>query len=246
MSRIAGSPSGDPQLDIRNRLTTLDILGRERFALLLLTLLLYLGLAPFLKGWITARLLMSILLSAVLLSTIYAVSQTRRQAVLVSFLAVPMFATTWLSYVLKWRELTLASHLFSILFVLITVVMILHYVMVAKRVTRDVICAAIVVYLMIGVMGSLIYALLQNVSPGSFSIAEAAVRESAYVFVYYSFVTLTTLGYGDVTPLTDQARALSFLEAVVGQLYVAVLIARLVGIQISQAIAPDGRQNHNG
>jgi len=233
-------------LDIRNRLTTLHTLGRERFLFLLLFLLLYLGLAPFLKDWITARLLLSILLSAVFLSTIYAVSQTRRQAVLVSILAVPMLATTWLTYVMKWRELTLASHLFSILFMLITMVMILHYVIGAKRVTRDVIFAAIVVYLMIGVMGSIIYALLQNVSPGSFSIAEAAVREGAYVFIYYSFVTLTTLGYGDVTPLTDQARALSFLEAVVGQLYVAVLIARLVGIQISQAITPEGRRNHNG
>ena len=101
-----------------NRLTILHTLGRERFLFLLLFLLLYLGLAPFLKDWITARLLLTILLSAVFLSTIYAVSQTRRQAVLVSILAVPMLATTWLTYVMKWRELTLASNLFSILFML--------------------------------------------------------------------------------------------------------------------------------
>ncbi|MEE9226447.1 MAG: potassium channel family protein, partial [Acidobacteriota bacterium] len=52
-------------------------------------------------------------------------------------------------------------------------------------------------------------------------------------FVYYSFVTLSTLGYGDITPVTPPARAFSFLEAVTGQLYLAVLIAGLVGIHIS-------------
>jgi hypothetical protein len=54
-------------------------------------------------------------------------------------------------------------------------------------------------------------------------------------FVYYSFVTQTTLGYGDITPITAPARSLSLLEAVIGQLYVAVLIARLVGIHIAQS-----------
>jgi len=53
-------------------------------------------------------------------------------------------------------------------------------------------------------------------------------------FAYYSFVTLTTLGFGDITPVSDPARSLSLLEAIVGQLYLAVLVARLVGIHISQ------------
>ena len=54
--------------------------------------------------------------------------------------------------------------------------------------------------------------------------------------MYYSFVTITTIGYGDITPLTSQARSLSLLEAVFGQLYLAVVIARLVGIQITQSM----------
>jgi voltage-gated potassium channel len=55
-------------------------------------------------------------------------------------------------------------------------------------------------------------------------------------FSYYSFVTLTTLGYGDITPLTPVARSLSLLEAITGQLYIAILIARLVGIHIAQSM----------
>jgi hypothetical protein len=54
-------------------------------------------------------------------------------------------------------------------------------------------------------------------------------------FIYYSFVTMSTLGYGDITPISNPARSLSLLEAVVGQLYIAILIAKLVGMHIAQA-----------
>lgn len=55
-------------------------------------------------------------------------------------------------------------------------------------------------------------------------------------FSYYSFVTITTLGYGDVTPVSTQARSLALLEAVLGQLYIAILIARLVGSHLAQSL----------
>ena len=78
--------------------------------------------------------------------------------------------------------------------------------------------------------------------PGSFSVAEpltaqalTSLQEQASILLYFSFVTLTTLGFGDITPLTSAARSLCWLEAVVGQMFIAILVARLVGLQILSA-----------
>ena len=88
-------------------------------------------------------------------------------------------------------------------------------------------------YFMIGFGWGFIYRLTEHITPGSFKIATA--NEIAFSdYSYYSFVTLTTLGYGDITPLTHAAQMLSVLEAAIGQFYLAVLIAGLVGKYIAQ------------
>jgi len=105
---------------------------------------------------------------------------------------------------------------------------------------------AMVAYLLIGLQWSFIYGFIERVEPGSFSIpAEMLARGETgppatpvSIFAYYSFVTLATLGYGDVTPIGAAARTFAWFEAVVGQLYVAVMIARLVGIQVTESALP--------
>ena len=109
-----------------------------------------------------------------------------------------------------------------------------------KRVSHVAACA----YLLIGIIWADVYAILENIVPGSFTtggIQLAAdpgavivtAREQLAHFSYFSLVTLSTLGYGDITPVTRPARALASTEAIFGQLYLAVLIARLVGQAIS-------------
>ncbi len=90
---------------------------------------------------------------------------------------------------------------------------------------------AIAAYLLIAMSFALSYFLLEFVSPGSFQLASGAMQldsQSWRVFYYYSITTLTTLGYGDITPIQPVARNLAMLEALVGQLYPAILLARLV------------------
>jgi hypothetical protein len=115
---------------------------------------------------------------------------------------------------------------------------ILAHVFKSTRITRETIAGAICAYLLIGAMWAHVFSIVENVSPGSFADnsieADAAsgpepIRDQADRFTYFSFVTLTTLGYGDMTPLTRPAKNLAALEAIFGQLYLAVLIARLVG-----------------
>ena len=100
------------------------------------------------------------------------------------------------------------------------------------------------IYLLLGVLWALVYSALELLAPESFTIMVAggagneAMRfraDQAIFPLYYSFITLTTLGYGDVVPSSPPARMLAALEAIMGQLYLAVLVARLVGLHIAQA-----------
>jgi hypothetical protein len=90
------------------------------------------------------------------------------------------------------------------------------------------IMAAASEYILIGIMFSYMYFLLEAVYPGSFNLPHKQMDRST--FLYFSFVTLTTTGYGDVLPLTIQARSLATFEAITGQRYMAITVARLVGL----------------
>ncbi len=96
------------------------------------------------------------------------------------------------------------------------------------------IAGAICVYLLLGLIWAMGYALLEMAVPGSFS-GFSSLDDSGFSseWVYFSFVTITTLGYGDLLPVSATARALSQTEAVVGQFYLAILVAGLVGAYIS-------------
>jgi hypothetical protein len=106
-------------------------------------------------------------------------------------------------------------------------------VMRAPRVTADTLFAAACIYLVMGLWWARLYLFVEWASPGSYvpGLADGLGFEVVgEQFVYYSFVTLSTLGYGDVLPVSAVARNLAALEAVIGQLYVAILIGRLVGL----------------
>lgn len=98
------------------------------------------------------------------------------------------------------------------------------------------IIGAVCVYLMLGVIWALMYSLIETAIPGSFAglVDQAANSKWNPDWVYFSFVTLTTLGYGDILPLTFSARSLAYFEAIVGQFYLAVLVAGLVGAYLSE------------
>jgi len=110
----------------------------------------------------------------------------------------------------------------------------LRQVAVGNDISPNRIIGAISVYLLLGVMWSIGYGLVEYAQPGSFNgLTELLSPLWNPDWIYYSFVTITTLGYGDITPLTQTARSLSYAEAIVGQFYIAVLVAGLVSAYIS-------------
>jgi hypothetical protein len=128
---------------------------------------------------------------------------------------------------------------FGAAFFSLVAVMIMHHLL-THEVTTDNVVGAVCAYMLLGIGASQVYAVVETLYPGSFQaggatahdLADPALRNS--VLAYFSFVTLTTSGYGDITPATPLTRILAVMEAVTGQFYLAVLVAGLIGLKVSK------------
>jgi hypothetical protein len=218
----------------------IDATSKGRFIYLLIALLMYTVLAPFLTKLVALRIFTDILLTAILLAGIYATGQKKRQLFIALALGIPLFIVIWSDNFVTSTILTFIATIGGCLFFAYMIVIFLSFLFRTKEITPETIYAAIVVYLFMGVLWTFLYRILFIADPASFQIAMNQTRDPDLIFVYFSFVTLTTLGYGDIIPLSDQAYALTILEAIMGQMYIAIMIARLVGMHISQSMGRKG------
>jgi hypothetical protein len=209
---------------------------KGKFLFLLISILCILVFVPIFRGFVEIRILTNIFLTTTLISGVYAVSKKKHVLLTAVFLAMPFFASMWTGILLEVPSLVLVGECFGILFTGFIVIIILSFIFGEQEVTINVIHGAIVVYLLIAIMWAFIYSVLEIIQPGSFAIGEGQIEVGRLLFIYYSFVTITTLGYGDITPVTAPANSFAILEAVTGQIYLVVLVARLVGMHIAQSV----------
>lgn len=210
-------------------------IGRFRF--LLWSLMLMIGLQPLLDEWIGARIwadvFTDIFFGCALLSGLHAISEQPRQLQLSLLLAAAIILLRGLFYALKMPVFNQLQLGLSLIFLIQMLLMIWIHIQKENEVTLDLIMAAACAYILLGMVWAYAYFFLDKVHPGSFNVVEKP-GEGLWTFYYYSFVTLTTVGYGDILAITKSARALSTLEAITGQLYLAIMISRLVGLHASQ------------
>lgn len=211
-----------------------------RFRFLFAALMILVAVMPFLRPGAFGAGLLQVLFTLLLLSGLYAVGDGKRALVVAAVFAGPALVLAWAGRFTANTALGGIGALLLAGFLVFTATQILKFIVRARRVTSELIFGAVSVYLMMGVVGALLFAVLDLWSPGSLRMpggAGSAVDDATQfsAVAYYSFVTLTTLGYGDITPVSRMARSLSTMEAVTGQLYLAVLVARVVGLHIAQS-----------
>ncbi len=177
---------------------------------------------------------MDIFLTAIFIAIIFAIRSKRSHVIVAFILVLPLIVSTWSFYFIEFIHIGLLPRIFGALFFAYAVITILQIVVRSTEVTKETIFAAIVAYLLIALMWAFLYMTLELVIPGSFTRPGGSIRAEMMHFEYFSFVTITTLGYGDITPLTNRASALVLLEALVGQIYLVVLVAWLVGMHVSR------------
>ncbi len=225
-----------------DRILKRDIGKHRRFSDLLWSLIILLFAYPVVSYFGVARF-WSLLFTAELLFAVHSVSEGTRSLKIAAALVTPAVLGELSFFFFETNE----THWFSV----VSVGVFLSYVIIVVyksavfgpgKITVDRTAGAIAVYLLLGLLWSLAYGMLAATDPEAFTGLEAFTLEQSGAqqdFIYFSFVTLTTLGYGDMSPVSSLAKTLAYFEAVVGQLFLAVTIARLISLEVSQKDSDD-------
>jgi hypothetical protein len=202
----------------------------RRFGVLLTSLIVMLFL-PFVLPPRVEPVLSPALFTVVLLSSLSAVANRRRHAIVGAALGLPGCVLIILAAAADTRVLHVAAAAVTLAFLAYVAILILAFVLRARKVDLGIVLGSVCVYLLAALLWGTAYGLIERLHPGSFAMpGRGAGGTMGDALQYFSFVTITTLGYGDIQPVTPLARLVSVLEAVVGQLYLVVLVARLVGL----------------
>lgn len=211
------------------------ILPRFTYLGLLLFLVFFFIVAPFFSKGAHARFVLDLSLMSMLILSVYICSSNKKYLIFAIILAAPAIIRLFFPSP-EVDEITL---MFNSAFFAFVIGVLLRLLFTTTYVTKDVIYAALSVYFLVGVLYGITFTLLECFFPGSFALPQPIGDHTVYTafgqdLIYFSFVTLTTSGYGDIVPLSPPAKFLSILEAITGQIYLTVMIARLIGVHISQ------------
>ena len=216
-------------------------MSRYKYEMLLAAQILLTAISPLFASTTVASIILDIAMSIVFATAIYVISNKRKHFIIGMALMVPSFALVWGKSFIHIEALQYMALTGSALFFCYVAWLILIDILHARLVTFDIIAGGISVYFFFGNICGFVFAMIARYDPGAFNIPALT---ASYIgdnltevsgSMYYSFVTLTTLGYGDITPINAFARTLAYLEAATGQIYLTVLIASLVGMHISSS-----------
>lgn len=200
-------------------------------ALLIFLILYFFLLFP--MGQISSlKLMVNLFFSLILISGVIAATKNRVFRTIVFSWGILLFFFLWARHLFPHQTLTFVTICMSLTFLVLLTLLMLGQVFREGPTTSHRITGAVAIYLLLGLIWSLAYQLIAFLVPDAFSIQGAvglSIKDSiqSHLF-YFSFITLTTLGYGDIVPVHPMARLLVMLEGVTGQLFPAILIAQLV------------------
>ncbi|MGD8268268.1 MAG: potassium channel family protein [Desulfobacterales bacterium] len=204
---------------------------QHRFTILMFAFLLVLVVYPFIDHFQLLHIdfILNIFITLLLISCIHALSTSHHEAIVACLVILPAIFMDWIGIFFESRQVEIIVDIYKVMAFSYICFGLLRYVLRAGVVDREKIAAAVNVYLFFGLIWRDLYSLVSLLIPGAFN-SELLTQTD---FLYYSFVTLSTLGYGDVLPVVGPAKALAYIEAIIGQLYLTILVARLVGLHIA-------------
>lgn len=235
--RTADHPNAEPDTPAWRRLRWSSAFQHSA-ARLLVALLLFIVSAPFLTQYRSGQVISSVLLTTVLVIAALAMGSRRWTFVAARFLLVPALAARWLAHL---RPDLLPPEIFpatAMLFVGFVFVNVFYSILRAAEVNAETLCAGVCGYLLLGLFWAFAYTLLTSISPNAFAFAVRPAwppgMMKGFTAIFFSYVTLASVGSGDIVPVSPVAQMLSMMEAMAGVFYMAVMIARLVALHSSR------------
>jgi voltage-gated potassium channel len=219
---------------------------RQRFGALFVALIAVMFAYPIFHEFAGTRLIFDITRAIFFVIALWVVFEDRRLRVLAFAIGTPSLIAVMVRMVLgdsRPTSVEVFFHGLSAIFFGMTVYAILRRVYRVPDVTASSVYGAFCCYLLIGIIFGHLYCILELIRPESFIITNPnlAVTESLgrddYALIYYSLITITTVGYGDIVPANSASRSLSTIEAILGQFMIVVLVAELIGKRVSQAVS---------
>ncbi len=218
---------------------------RSSVAQFLAAMILMLFAAPFVEELEYGQSINTGLITLVLILGVLAVGRSRRALVVALLLVVPAVLSRWIGHFLPGLLPLVLHSITALAFILFVEYQLLHFILRAPRVNSEVLCAGISGYLLLGILWMAAYRFVSGWNPvdpthpemNAFGFTVGATAPhvlTQFEAYYFSFITLSTVGFGDIVPLSNGARTLAMMEAMTGTLYMAVLISRLVALYSSQ------------
>ena len=220
-----------------------QVYGERRFGALLVILAALLAGPPVLLGFGLSAAWFDGLMALLMVAAIVSLCFERHQWLFALLLGTPTVLLSVGGHALPAgasAPVLLAGHLCEVLFLFGASALIVKSLFSAPTLKFDSILGAVCGYLFLGLAWAVLYAMIEGFRPGSFEISPKLVtggevaRPLPHVLTYFSFVTLTTVGYGDINPVSPATRTLAWMEAVTGQFYLAVIVAGLVSLLVAK------------
>jgi len=220
-----------------------DEIKQGNFTYLLIGLLTFLILAPAIDNWMpeSSTIIVQAAFTITILFGVWSMIDDRRWFIFGLILAAISLCFTIVNIFMKSPIIYISDIMVLLLFSTMSLFHAMRQIMFGPRIDTNKIVGSASIYLLIGIIWALLYVVVDHLYVESFNgVIESNNRERFWDYIYFSFVTLTTLGFGDITPVNQPARTLAYMEAIVGQLYLTILVASLVGAHLSEI-----RQNKN-
>ena len=209
---------------------TLKWIDRHRYFLLLVATLMVLILPPFSGGGPVSEILFWLSLTFLFIQSMIAANLKKAWKIVIRAIVIIMILLTWLQPIgIESKSVTILKNASFALFFIFIVYYLLKFIRTSSKVNSNVLITSVNIYLLLGIIWGSLAALLNKIYPDAYNVPDHLISSTNLHLFYYSFITMTTVGYGDITPQIPQTQTLAYLMAITGQLYVAIIIAFLVG-----------------
>ena len=201
-----------------------------RYFPLLVSLVILLILTPVVEVAGLQGKLLTLLFSLVLIAAVHVASRNRAQRVTAVALAIPWLVVSWAELFTDIPQSDIPEGVLLSCLLYFTMFVVTARMVTYKTADFDALCGGVALYLLIGISWAVSYRLIETIAPGSFATTQPQATEFFSRYLYFSFTTMTTLGYGDIAPVNPVAQIWAVLEAIAGLFYIALLISRLIAL----------------